>query len=133
MARKIVLLLLVCLVAVSVCAAAADHGGGVGIEAAERERMEALKREAQRKLRDGSVQGLHDRLVMTENEFRTVEHELRELHQRMSTQSRSEKLPDKEMIGKFMQQEMQLKGRLAELGGKREELHNSISHMMREL
>ena len=129
MARKIVLLLL-CLVAV--CAGAADHGG-VGIEAAERERMEALKREAQRKLRDGSVQGLHDRLAMTENEFRTVEHELRELHQRMSTQSRSEKLPDKEMIGKFMQQEMQLKGRLAELGGKREELHNSISHMMREL
>lgn len=131
MARKIVLLLLVCL---AVCAGeAAVHGGGAGTEAAERERMEALKREAQRKLRDVSVQGLHDRLAMTENEFRTVEHELRELHQRMSTQSRSEKLPDKEMIGKFMQQEMQLKGRLSELGGKRGELHNSISHMMREL
>ena len=125
------LLLLVCL---AVCAGeAAVHGGGAGTEAAERERMEALKREAQRKLRDVSVQGLHDRLAMTENEFRTVEHELRELHQRMSTQSRSEKLPDKEMIGKFMQQEMQLKGRLSELGGKRGELHNSISHMMREL
>ena len=95
--------------------------------------MEALKREAQIKLRDGSVKGLHDRLAMVEKEFHTVESELLDLHQRMSTQSRSGNLPDKEIIGKFMQQEMQLKGRLAELGGKRGELHNSISHMMREL